>query len=198
MKFGKSMIMAAAVSLISGVASASTYSFDAAASKITWVGKKVTGQHNGTINLKSGELSLDKNSGSFVIDMNSIACEDLKGEWNEKLVGHLKSDDFFNVSKYSEAKFVLNSLKKVSGDKYKVTGDLTVKNITKPVTFDAVITTAKESASMKANFSIDRTKWDIKYNSGKFFDVKQLGDKMIYDQIEIGLDLKGKKMAKAS
>ena len=198
MKFGKSMIMAAAFSLISGIASANTYSFDAAESKITWVGKKVTGQHNGTINLKSGELSLDKNSGSFVIDMNSIACEDLKGEWNEKLVGHLKSDDFFNVSKYSEAKFVLSSLKKLSGDKYKVTGDLTVKNITKPVTFDAVITTAKESASMRANFSIDRTKWDIKYNSGKFFDVKALGDKMIYDQIEIGLDLKGKKIAKAS
>lgn len=198
MKFGKSIVAAAAFSLLTGIAHASTYSFDAASSKITWVGKKVTGQHNGTINLKSGELSLDQSKGSFVIDMNSIACEDLKGEWNQKLVGHLKSDDFFNVKKYPEAKFVLSTLKKVSGDKYKVTGDLTVKNITKPVTFDAVISVAKDAASMKAKFSIDRTKWDIRYRSGKFFDVKELGDKLIYDPIEIGLDLKGKKVAKAS
>ena len=198
MRFGTSFLMAAALGLCSSAVMATTYTFDAATSKVMWVGKKISGQHNGTVNLKSGELSLEKKSGSFVIDMNSIECEDLQGEWNQKLVGHLKSDDFFNVSKYPEAKFVVSSLEKTSGDQYKISGNLTVKDITKPVSFTATISTNKDDATMSAKFSIDRTKWDIKYNSGKFFDVKALGDKLILDPIEIGLELKAVKAAKAS
>lgn len=187
-----------AAGLWQSVAVANAYNVDVKDSKVTWVGKKISGQHDGFLKLKSGQFDMEKQTGKFVIDMNSIVNSDLEGEWNTKLVDHLKSDDFFNVKKYPEASFALKTLKKKSGDSYTFEGDLTVKNITKPVSFLATVKEGKGSVSIKAKFEIDRTNWDIRYNSGKFFDVKKLGDKMINDNIEIGLDLKASAKPKAS
>ena len=162
---------------------------DTKKSSIEWVGKKVSGEHSGSLKLESGKFDLEKGSGSFVIDMKSIDNTDLEGEWKQKLEGHLKSEDFFNVAKYPTAKFVMKQAEKQKDGKYKVSGDLTVKGITKPVDFMATMTEEDKMKWLMADFKIDRLNWDIKYNSGKFFDVKKLGDKMIYDDIDLKLKL---------
>ncbi|KAB2864196.1 MAG: STAS domain-containing protein [Exiguobacterium chiriqhucha] len=107
---------------------------------MTWLGKKVTGQHNGTIDLKSGTLDVEGNtihSGKFVIDMTSIKNVDLTdAETNGKLIGHLKSDDFFSVEKYPEATLTITEKAEFNGNTAHVKGDLTIKGITNPVEFD--------------------------------------------------------------
>lgn len=187
--FSKLFFGLALVNLFTGLALASM-SVDTSKSTLKWTGKKVTGEHYGTVKIKSGSLDLDKGQGSFVIDMNSIDCEDLSGEWKQKLEGHLKSPDFFNVAKYPESKFKLTKVKKESGDKYTFTGDLTVKDITKPISFPVTVAKKGDMTTVAGKFTIDRLKWDIKYNSGKFFE--KLGDKMIYDDIHFDLNLVAK------
>ena len=167
--------------------SAQAKKVDASKSKITWIGKKVTGSHDGTVALKDGALVFKGKKltgGSFTVDMNSIAVTDLKaGEGKEKLEGHLKADDFFGTEKYPTAKLVFKTIATKPADLYTVTADLTIKGITKPVTFD--ITVNGNTATTK--FNIDRTKYDIKYGSGSFFD--GLGDKTINDEFEVAVTL---------
>lgn len=150
---------------------------DLGASKFTWKGTKVTGEHVGEVKLKSAKVQ-DKDGkvtgGEFVIDMTTIAVTDLQGEWAEKFLNHVKTDDFFVVNKYPEAKLVIKS---VDGDTYK--GDLTVKGKTNPVTFKA----KNSGKTYSGKLQFDRTKFDITYGSGSFF--KGLGDKMIHDQVEV-------------
>lgn len=152
-------------------------------SNITWKGHKVTGSHEGTINLSEGLLVFEGENlvgGNFTIDMTSIAVTDLEaGSGKEKLEGHLKSDDFFGVSNHKQAMFKIN---KVDGDR--VYGDLTIKGITKPATFQMII----KGDSATANFKINRTKYDIKYGSSSFFD--NLKDKAIYDEFDLNVNLK--------
>ena len=156
-------------------------------SQISWVGKKVTGQHSGTINFKDGVLNFKSGKltgGSFTVNMASIEVTDLKaGEGKEKLEGHLKAEDFFGTDKYSESKLVFKTVKAKSSSVYAVTADLTIKGITKPVTFD--LTVGKNSATTA--FAIDRTKYDIKYKSKNFFD--GLGDNVIYDDFDLKVNL---------
>ncbi len=172
-------------------------SIDPAQSTIKWTGKKVTGQHHGVINLKSGSVDVDKNAlkgGQFEVDMTSIKNEDITdAENNAKLTGHLKSDDFFGVNKFSTATFKITSVKPLKGQKdatHEITGDLTIKGVTHPVTFPAVVDIKGDKASAKGKVTIDRTKYGIKYGSGQFFE--NLGDKMINDTFELDLDLKSK------
>ena len=118
---------------------------DAASSTISWNAKKVTGEHHGTIKLKSGTISLSKDKitgGEFIVDMTSIVDVDLPaGEWNDKLIGHLKSDDFFGVEKFQEAKLTITSVGKVDKDgKQEITGGLTIKDVTQMITFTAIKT----------------------------------------------------------
>ena len=164
-----------------------TYTVDAAKSTITWVGKKVTGQHTGTVGIKDGVLSFKGGKvtgGNFTVDMNSIAVTDLKaGEGKEKLEGHLKAEDFFGTDKFATSKLVFKTVKTKSANVYTVTADLTIKGITKPVTFD--LNTTKNTATTK--FNIDRTKYDIKYGSKSFFE--GIGDKAIYDEFEVTVNL---------
>lgn len=166
---------------------------DTTASTIKWVGSKVVGKHNGSIKLKSGEVTFDKDvpqAGVFTIDMNTIADEDLKDpNDNAKLVGHLKSDDFFGAAKYPTAEFKITKTE-LKGTDRMITGNLTMKGISKPITFPVKIMQDKTGYSAKGAFKINRTEWGLKYNSGKFFDVKKLGDKMINDDIELEIDLK--------
>ncbi|WP_339653445.1 YceI family protein [uncultured Maribacter sp.] len=156
-------------------------------SSVTWKGYKVTGEHNGSINLKSGFLEMKGKKligGEFVVDMTSLTCNDLAaGQGKEKLEGHLKSADFFGVDANPSSKLVFTSVKAMNDNSYTVTGDLTIKGITKPVTLVVSMFENKATATIKVN----RTNYDIKYGSGSFFD--DLGDKAIYDDFDLVVDL---------
>lgn len=146
-------------------------------SNIEWLGKKIGSKHEGTIMLISGSIELKKDqivAGNFVVDMNSITNTDLKDEgYNQKLVGHLKSDDFFGVATYPTASFMITKSSKFSNGKASVTGDITIKGKTESISFDVVKTRSQYSAKIE----IDRSKFDVKYGSNSFFD--NLGDKAI-------------------
>ncbi|MCU0340468.1 MAG: YceI family protein [Spirosomaceae bacterium] len=163
---------------------------DASKSVVKWNAKKITGEHYGTVTLKNGSLTVDGGKvtgGSFEMDMNSIKCEDLTDAgYNGKLIGHLKSDDFFSVAKHPVASFKIT---KVEGNN--ITGDLTIKGITNSVTFPATIKADKNGATATAKIVLDRTKWDIRYGSKKFFE--SIGDKAIYDDFSIDLTLAASK-----
>ena len=166
------------------------YKVNAKSSKVEWLAKKVTGQHNGVISIKSGQLTFDGNKlsgGEFVIDMATIEVLDLEegSKMHGKLVGHLNSPDFFDTSKFNEAKFKITSVKKAKSDagNYEITGDLTIKGKTNSITFPANVD--KKSATAKIVF--DRSKFDIRYGSNSFFD--NLGDKAIYDDVEMTVSL---------
>ena len=168
------------------------YKVETVKSKVVWTGKKVTGEHTGTLLLSEGEVKLNDNevTGAVVkMDMNSIENTDLSDpEWNKKLVDHLKSEDFFSVEKYPQASFVTTDISKDTGDTgYKVSGKLTIKGITNEISFPVNVKVDGNYLTANGIATIDRTKWNIKYGSGSFFS--GLGDKMIYDDFEIEFDL---------
>lgn len=155
-------------------------------SKVTWKAYKVTGSHTGTIDLKSGALEFDGDKlvgGEFVVDMTTINTTDLQGDYKSKLDGHLNSDDFFSTASNPTSTLVFTKVEASGKNSYEVTGDLTIKGITKPVIFDVSIYGSKATATVK----VDRTKYDVKYGSGSFFD--NLGDKTIYDEFDLVVDL---------
>ncbi len=177
---------------------------DPTASQIKWVGKKVTGQHAGTIALKSGHFEVsgqEVKGGTFEIDMTSIKVTDIKetDSSNAKLVGHLKNDDFFGVDKNPTASIKVTSIKPAAKPEagkvtHEVTGDLTVKGSTHSVTFPALIVVKDNTVHAKGTVAVDRTKFNVKYGSTKFFD--KLGDKAISDEFMIELEVKSKLIAK--
>ncbi len=156
-------------------------------SKINWVGKKVTGQHAGNINLSEGTLVFEKKAlkgGTFTVDMTSITVTDLEaGKGKEKLEGHLKADDFFGTDKFKTAKLDFKLISSNGDNTYNVTADLTIKGITAPVTFKIAV----KGNTATTTFKVDRTKYGIKYGSGSFFD--NLGDKTIDDQFDLTVNL---------
>ncbi len=168
----------------------------AADSKINWLGKKVTGQHNGTINVSKGDIMVDNGKitgGKVEVDMKSIKNEDLTDAgMNTKLVGHLSSADFFEVEKYPVSKLEIIKVEEMKDPSKPnvnstVTANLTMKDVTKNITFPAEIKLENGVLTAKADFDIDRTDWNIKYGSGKFFD--NLGDKMINDKFNLNLTI---------
>ena len=163
---------------------------DTKSSTLHWVGEKLGGSHNGSIDIKSGSLELNGNTisgGSFEIDMTSITCADISNEeYNAKLVGHLKSNDFFAVSKHKTANFVITKAE-ANGHNYTITGNLTIKGIVQEVSFPAHVHASDDKIEATAEFKIDRTKWDIKFKSASFFD--NLGDNFIYDDIQLKVKL---------
>jgi polyisoprenoid-binding protein YceI len=155
-------------------------------SKVVWKGYKVTGSHEGTIAIQSGNLVFEADKltgGEFVIDMTTINTTDLSGDMKGKLEGHLKSDDFFGVESHPTATLVFTNVTTSGKNAYNVTGDLTIKGKTNPVNFTMSIYGNKATASLK----IDRTKYDVKYGSTSFFD--GLKDKAIYDEFDLVSDL---------
>lgn len=160
---------------------------DTKKSKIHWHGEKVLGEHEGYIQVKSGyfELNNDKIvAGNFIVDMTTITNTDLEDpDYNQKLVGHLKSDDFFGVEKYPTSEFVVKKSTKFSNGKATLTGDITIKGKTESLTFD-VVRSGKEYA---AKIEIDRSKFDVRYGSNSFFD--NLGDKAIDDIFTLNIKL---------
>ena len=160
-------------------------------SVITWKGYKVTGQHEGTLQVKNGNLDFDNGTlkgGSFEINMASIATTDLTGGTADKLNGHLKSADFFGVEKFPTAKFVITKVvsRGTAGD-YKIVGNLTIKETTKEIKFNAKVTEEGGVNTAVADITIDRTDFDVRYGSGSFFD--SLGDKTIYDEFDLSIKL---------
>ncbi|WAC03393.1 YceI family protein [Lacinutrix neustonica] len=154
-------------------------------STITWKGYKITGAHEGTIDLKEGALTFNNDAltgGHFIMDMTSINTTDLEGESKGKLDGHLKSADFFGTDAHPTADLKITNVVS-NGNTYTVTGDLTIKNITNPVTFTMDVKDNTATATVK----IDRTKFDIKYGSASFFD--GLKDKAISNEFDINVNL---------
>ena len=188
----KILITAFAISSLAAFSATTKINIDPASSKLVYLAKKVTGEHSGDVKLANGHLSFDKDAltgGEFVIDMMSITNTDIADpEYHAKFIKHINSDDFFSTEKFKTAKLVIKSAKKAkAANTFNITGELTIKGKTAPVTFEAVAT--KEKATAKIVF--DRTKYDIKYGSGKFF--QGLGDKMIMDDVQLEVTLVAKK-----
>lgn len=155
------------------------------ASKVFWLGKKVSGQHNGDVQIKSGYVTVageQLTGGKFVLDMNTINDLDLEGEWKAKLEGHLKNEDFFNVATYPEATLEITNVSGSGVATVEISANLTIKDVTKNITFNANVTEISET-SFKANadFNIKRADWGVTYEGQK--------DDLISEEINFKIDL---------
>ncbi len=158
--------------------SGQNFKADPANSVLGWTGKKVSGKHFGKINLNSGEFTISNNmivSGKFTIDMNTMTTEDLTGGMAEKLIGHLKSDDFFSAAKFAYSTLEITGSEPFTNNEAKVAGRLTIKGITQPISF----LVRRSGNVFTSTVTVDRTLYNIRYGSGKFF--QNLGDNMIDD-----------------
>jgi len=166
-----------------------TFKIVSTQSNIDWVGRKVTGAHNGTITVKEGEIVLKDGKltgGKFVIDTTSIKILDVTDPaTNAQFFGHLASDDFFSIEKYREATLEITS---VSGNH--VEGNLTIKGITHPTSFDVAVNANGDQLTATGKLVIDRTKYEMKFRSGNFF--KDLGDTLIYNDFELNVVITAK------
>lgn len=159
-------------------------------STVKWKGSKISESHEGIINIKKGVLIISDGllvGGEFTFDMNSIGTTDMSEKYNQKLDNHLKNEDFFNVELYPSASLVIKRAMKYKENIYNLVGELTIKDITRPIKFQANVDINGENFSAQSKIKIDRTKWDITYKSGNFF--KDLGDKAILDEIEFDIFL---------
>ncbi|MBI4599196.1 YceI family protein [Candidatus Uhrbacteria bacterium] len=168
------------------------YALNVEKSTLAWEAKKtfiVDYKHNGTVPVSEGTLTVENGAimgGQFTIDMTAIKVLDAIG--GERLLNHLKSPDFFDVAQYPAAAFAITKVDKAAGsDAYDVTGDLTIKGITNAIAFPAAIKADAQRLTAHAEFEIDRTLWDVRFGSGKFFE--DIGDQAIDDKIKIVLDL---------
>lgn len=180
---------------------AAEYSVDLNNSKVTWIGSKPAGRHNGSIKLESGRIHVEQGvvtAGEFVMDLNTVNAEDeaMDASKNERLTKHLKSADFFDVEKYPTARFEIVNIEPVStsanegsafkleGATHMVTGNLAMKDSVKAVTFPAIIQVSDSGVNAEAAFTINRTDWGMYYKSDKSF-----GDQIIHPEVEIGFFL---------
>jgi len=157
---------------------------------IKWTGNKIGGSHTGGIKAKTASLELkDGNivNGSIVIDMKSISCTDVENEtYNKKLVDHLSSDDFFGVEKFPTATFTITKAGKFNNGKATISGKLTIKGKTEPVSFEI----AKQNAVYTTQLKVDRSKFDVRYGSNSFFD--NLGNKVIDNIFILDIEITAK------
>lgn len=179
-------------------ASGAEYKADLAQSKIEWIGTKPVGKHHGTLAVKEGSLTVADNTikgGKFVIDVKSLRADDQDSTGNAKLTGHLLSPDFFDADKFPNADFEIVSVAAgvdsaaakdlvMKDATHTITGNLTLKGVTKSVTFPAKVTMSDASVIADANFNIDRTQWNMAYGNDK-----SLGDKFIDPKVNLALHL---------
>ena len=163
------------------------YNIETAQSQITWTGREVsTSSHYGTLDFVSGNFEISNGAivnGEFIVDMTSINNQDMEGDSKARLEGHLKSDDFFSVESYPTAAISINSSELISDGKWNVSADLSIKGFTHPVNFEMI----SSEDGWSANLVFDRSKYDVRFRSGSFFE--NLGDKLIYDDIELSINL---------
>ena len=186
---------------VTAPAATNTLKVNTANSKVNWTGSKPAGKHSGTIALSSGSVQLDGgdlSGGKFILDMTSITVTDLEaGQGKEKLEGHLKGtteenkDHFFDVRTYPTSTFEITKVAKLANDpdaSHLVYGNLTIKDVTKGVGFKAQIINKNGKLSVNTPpFTIDRSDFNVKYGSAKFFP--DLKDKIIHDEIELQISL---------
>lgn len=176
--------------------SSETYNVIANTSTLTWKGFKPTGSHDGTVGIAKGKISVVNDmivGGKFIIDMNAIVCLDMPAdnEYNAKLIGHLKAADFFDVEKFSTAIFQITGVENAE-DKINVSGNLTVKGITKNITIPATFASENGAVSFKSDvFKIDRTEFGIEYKSTKLAAIVK--DKSIDDLVEMSFNVLAQK-----
>ncbi|WP_445711765.1 YceI family protein [Flavobacterium sp.] len=186
MKNLRTHVLAFFICIVVTVNAQTTKKIDVAKSKVEWLGKKISGEHNGTIQIKSGALmfKLDKLvGGTFTMDMASIKVNDLEGDLKKILEGHLKSEDFFDVSNYPTALLVFKKVTQKANNITTVTADLTIKGKTNPIIFD--VKTNKDTAT--TILVVNREKYGINY-SGNFMN--SLGDKVIHEDFDLEVVLK--------
>ena len=175
---------------------AGTYSLLIDDSELSWIGTELsTKTHTGTIDFTDGTIVVDSDntiSGNVKINMSTINVTDLQGRSKEMLERHLRSSDFFEVESYSEAKFsfISKSFDKLS-NQISFVGDLTIKDITNPISFNATLLETSPFLKAKAVLSFDRSKYNVRFRSGNFFE--NLGDKLILDEIDVNIRLVTKK-----
>jgi polyisoprenoid-binding protein YceI len=183
----KKTLLLIAVAFISiNLAAQDRLTADTSKTQLQWKGEKVLGEHTGTIKLKSGWLNWQENkiiSGEFIIDMASLK----ESKNTKKLETHLKSEDFFGVEKFPVSKLVITGSTSFATGTATVSGNLTIKDITNPVEFKATTEKKDDGQWYYAKIIIDRTKYNIRYGSGSFFE--NLGDKTIYDDFEVKVNL---------
>ncbi len=188
------MALALVLSPSLALAKAEAFKIDTGASKATWEGSKLVGKHEGELKVKGGELLVDKGAltgGNVEIDMSSLSDKDLTDAgMNKKLVDHLRSDDFFSVEKHPVSTLKVTKVEKKDG-KTMVTGDLTIKGITKPITFPVDVKSDKKGVHAKGEMTVNRTEYDIKFRSLKFFS--DIGDKVIHDNFKVGFEVSASK-----
>ena len=160
---------------------------DLTTSEMTWKGTKPTGSHNGTVSFTSGGMVIENGvlkEGEFVIDMSTIKNIDMAGsEGAGKIEKHLKAPDFFDVTLYPTSKFVITSVLEVEGN-LAVTGNLTIKDVTKSITIPASVSTEDGVTTFKSElFNIDRADFNVKYGSKRW--IEGLKDKFIDDLVEM-------------
>jgi polyisoprenoid-binding protein YceI len=169
---------------------------DPSASKVAWEASRVSGRHFGTVALQTGELYIVDDQlvgGNIILDMSEIVVLDIENpEMNERLTNHLKSDDFFSVESHPEALFQMaNIVYNVNAGQddpnYIISGNLTIKDITHGISFPAWVQISDEQLRATAEFDLDRTQWDIRFRSGRFFE--NLGDNLIHDNFTLKLDI---------
>ena len=169
-----------------------TYSLLIDDSELSWIGTELsTKTHTGTIDFTDGTIVVDSDntiSGNVKINMSTINVTDLQGRSKEMLERHLRSSDFFEVESYSEAKFsfISKSFDKLS-NQISFVGDLTIKDITNPISFNATLLETSPFLKAKAVLSFDRSKYNVRFRSGNFFE--NLGDKLILDDIDVNITL---------
>ena len=165
-----------------------TYNIKQDESSLVWTGREVsTSSHYGTINFTSGQFEIADgliSQGEFLVDMTSINVQDLTGGSKERLEGHLRSDDFFSVDSFPTAYLNISGSELISNGKWMVNGTLSIKDISHPVLFEM----ANTEDGWNASLVFDRSKYNVKFRSGTFFE--NLGDKLIYDDIELEINLK--------
>lgn len=184
-----------------------TLNVDTEASRVAWVGSKILGgKHNGTVGIAGGSLAIEGGmiiSGSFTIDMNSITNEDLpvEGDYNQaKLVGHLKSDDFFNVEAYPTAKFEITAVNTVAddaGNTHTISGNLTIRETTLNVTFPAKVEITEAGVTASASLTINRLDWGVNWDKAKVQSAlekaaSKVKDDFVKNEIELSINLVAK------
>ncbi len=172
-----------------------SYTLDSQRSSIAWnAQKRIGAAHNGTVNAQEGAFIVEQGQvigGTVVVDMSTIVDLDLTNEEkNATLVGHLKSDDFFDVATYPTATFAISDvteLEEVAGATHTVTGIMTIKGIENEISFSATFETDTDRIEGTGTATLDRTRWDVRYGSDTFFD--NLGNELIEDEFTLTFDM---------
>jgi len=175
----------------------SKFKADSKNTYITWKAEKLVDSHHGKIHASSGIINTKSGhitGGNFIIDLNSITCLDVTDEeMNGKLIGHLKAEDFLDTKKYPNGAFEITSIEKKDEQEI-ISGNLTLKGIKRNISFLAKVDVTDEKVSIHSdNFTIDRTEFNINYNSAKVVDIAAIGDKLIKDDVIISVHVEATK-----